>query len=156
MEMLLSNRPIVQSLPDSYVLPPDRRPGIVNVPIGNDIPVIGFQTIAHPDDRVEIVQQILKACQEFGLFQVINHGVSGTLMDEAMSVLNEFFCTTPAEYEARFVTDACDKSCILFTSDLKNIDNEDGVHYWRDCFIHHCNPLEEHIKNWPENPTRYQ
>ncbi|GMP25597.1 hypothetical protein CsSME_00002391 [Camellia sinensis var. sinensis] len=70
MEVLLSNRPIVQSLPDSYVLPPDRRPGMVNVPIGKDIPVIDFQTIADPDDRIEVVQQILKACQEFGLFQV--------------------------------------------------------------------------------------
>ncbi|GMP41015.1 hypothetical protein CsSME_00011266 [Camellia sinensis var. sinensis] len=68
MVVLLSNRPIGQSLPNSYVLPPDRRPGIVNVPIGKDIPVIDFQSIVDPDDRVEIVQQILKACQEFGLF----------------------------------------------------------------------------------------
>ncbi|GMP25596.1 hypothetical protein CsSME_00002391 [Camellia sinensis var. sinensis] len=117
MEVLLSNRPIVQSLPDSYVLPPDRRPGMVNVPIGKDIPVIDFQTIADPDDRIEVVQQILKACQEFGLFQVINHGVSRTLVDEAMNVLNEFFCTTPTEYKAQFVKDARDKSCVLFTSD---------------------------------------
>ncbi|CAL5364974.1 unnamed protein product [Camellia sinensis] len=156
MEVFLSTRSDLESVPDCYVLPPDKRPKQHDAPVGQAIPVIDIQNIVDPDDRAEIVQQIVKACQEFGLFQVVNHGVPGKLMDDAMSVLIDFFTKTPAEYKAQFITDARDKSCVLYTSNLIYDDHEEGIRYWRDCFIHHCYPLEDHIKNWPEDPPKYQ
>lgn len=54
----------VQSVPKDYVMPPERRPGDF-IAVCKEIPVINLQ-----NDRSEVVQQILKACQEFGLFQV--------------------------------------------------------------------------------------
>ncbi|KAI8032959.1 Hyoscyamine 6-dioxygenase [Camellia lanceoleosa] len=69
-KVFLSTRSDVQSLPDCYVLPPDKRPKQHDAPVGQAIPVIDIQNIVDPDDRAEIVQQIVKACQEFGLFQV--------------------------------------------------------------------------------------
>ncbi|KAK0607052.1 hypothetical protein LWI29_008463 [Acer saccharum] len=58
----------VQSLPKNYVLPPERRLGEVRFSPGksNNIPVLDLE--GH--DRNEIIQQITKASQEFGFFQV--------------------------------------------------------------------------------------
>lgn len=68
MEVLISNWKNVQSVPESYVFPPHRRPGNHVVPISRDIPIIDLQK--SPDNRAETIQQILKASQEFGIFQV--------------------------------------------------------------------------------------
>ena len=53
----------LQSLPESYVLPEDKRPG-KPIPISNDIPVIDLGDA----NRAAVVQKIMKAVQEFGVF----------------------------------------------------------------------------------------
>ena len=66
----MSNWSSVQSIPENYVLPPHKRTGKVAAnSMGKDIPVIDFdKTDGHYRD--ETIRQILKACQEIGLFQV--------------------------------------------------------------------------------------
>ncbi|KAK2989501.1 hypothetical protein RJ640_019600 [Escallonia rubra] len=152
MDVLISNWSNVQSLPKSYVFPSGRRPGNQIVPLCKDIPVVDLGK-AEGVDRSETVQKILKASQQFGFFQVINHGVPESVADNAMNVFKEFF-GMPAEYKATFYSNDPNKSCRLYTSTL-NYDKEE-VHYWRDNFTHHCHPLEDNIQDWPENPTTYR
>lgn len=64
----MSNWKNVESVPKSFVFPPDRRPGNNPVPISKDIPVIDLGNISNHE--VETIQQILQASQEFGIFQV--------------------------------------------------------------------------------------
>lgn len=54
----------VQSLPEAYVFPPDKRPGELAAPEFNN-PIIDF---SKPVD--ETIPKILRAGQEFGFFQV--------------------------------------------------------------------------------------
>ena len=71
MEKLVSSWYNVQPLPDNYILPPDARPGKLDVPLCTNIPVIdmgGAEAEAH--DRASIIQQMLNASEEFGFFQV--------------------------------------------------------------------------------------
>ncbi|KAK3014702.1 hypothetical protein RJ639_009632 [Escallonia herrerae] len=151
MDVLISNWSNVLSLPKSYVFPSGRRPGNQIVPLCKDIPVVDLGK-AEGVDRSETVQKILKASQQFGFFQVINHGVPESVADDAMNVFKDFF-GMPAEYKATFYSNDPNKSCRLYTSTL-NYDKEE-VHYWRDNFTHHCHPLEINIQDWPENPTTY-
>ncbi|CAK9140632.1 unnamed protein product [Ilex paraguariensis] len=153
MEVLISNWSNVQSMPESFVFPPERRPGKNLVPVCNDIPVIDLKPIDEDHDPAETIQQILKASQEFGFFQVINHGVSEVLMDDTMSVFKEFF-GLPAEYKASFYSNDINRSCRLYTSTL-NYDKEE-FHYWRDNFTHRCHPVDDYIQFWPEKPSRYR
>lgn len=68
MEKLVSMWYKNQSLPEDYVFPPETRPGKSIVPLRN-VPVIDLsQAVGH--NRTDIVQQILKASNEFGFFQV--------------------------------------------------------------------------------------
>ena len=71
MHKLLSNRctTLHSTVPESYILPPERRPSAV--PPCKTIPVIDLRGLNC--DRTNLVQQIIKASQEYGFFQVINH-----------------------------------------------------------------------------------
>lgn len=61
----------VQSVPANYVFPKDKRPGgDIEVPVCKDLPVIDLSQLDGIDHRVKIVQQIMKANRDFGMFQV--------------------------------------------------------------------------------------
>ncbi|KAJ9543380.1 hypothetical protein OSB04_023087 [Centaurea solstitialis] len=152
MQVLISNWSNVQSLPERYVFPPDRRPGTHEIPASNEIPIIDLEKI-DGSERANIIRQIITASQDFGLFQVINHGVSRDLTDQTMAVFRAFFAA-PAEFKARFYSNDLNSSFRLYTSTL-NYENEE-VHYWRDNLTMRCHPIEDHIEHWPENPLNYR
>lgn len=60
----------IVTLPENYVMPPDKRPS-EHVSIGNNIPVIDLsKASSNTINHAVLVQEILKASQEVGLFQV--------------------------------------------------------------------------------------
>ena len=65
----MTNWTAVQSMPANYVFPPEKRPGKQTFPNWNDISIIDLQKFDGLE-RHEIIQQIMKACQDFGIFQV--------------------------------------------------------------------------------------
>jgi hypothetical protein len=69
MEKLLSSRSNLQSLSEKYIFPEKIRPGKVAIALCESIPVIDLGDIAG-QNRANIAQEILKASQEFGFFQV--------------------------------------------------------------------------------------
>jgi len=69
MEKLISNWSNVQSVPEYYIFPLETRPGEdLKIPV-NNIPIIDLNE-AQNGDRDHTIQQIIKAAQEFGFFQV--------------------------------------------------------------------------------------
>jgi len=69
MEKLISNWSNVQSVPEDYIFPLETRPREdLKIPV-NNIPIIDLNE-AQNGDRDHITQQIIKAAQEFGFFQV--------------------------------------------------------------------------------------
>ncbi|MBA0709892.1 hypothetical protein Golax_024910 [Gossypium laxum] len=152
MEKLVSSWFSNKTLPQSYIFPPEARPGNHVIPRCNTIPVVDLsKALAH--DRIVIVQQILKASRDFGFFQVINHGVSENLVNDTMNVFKEFF-ELPAEDKAGIYSEDLKRPCRLYTSSPNF--NREKVHLWRDSLRHPCHPLKECIKIWPQKPTRYR
>ncbi|KAH7864745.1 hypothetical protein Vadar_033351 [Vaccinium darrowii] len=96
---------------------------------------------------------MMEASQDFGIFQVINHGISEELMDDTMMLFKEFF-DMPAEDKAVYFSEDKTKGFRLFTGKYSPQENE--VHYWRDVLRHRCQPLEEKIQSWPEKPAQYR
>ncbi|KAK8346859.1 hypothetical protein V6Z11_A07G246400 [Gossypium hirsutum] len=127
MNKLVSSWSKNKPLPESYKFPPETRPGNLIVPTCKTIPVIDLRN-AEGRNRTDIVQQILKPSQEYGFFQVVNHGISENLMNESMDVFKELF----------------------------EMPDEDKVHQWRDNLRHPCHPLQDCIKHWPQKPIRYR
>lgn len=151
MEKLISSKSRLQFVPESYILPPDSRPGRIEFPLCETIPVVDLRAELG-FDRAQLAKQIIQASQEFGSFQLINHGVSKKLMNDVLDVASEFF-ELPAEDRACFYSDDPNRSCRLRTS--INYDREE-VHYWRDNLRHPCHPPEECMQLWPEKPAYYR
>ncbi|KAG2384155.1 Hyoscyamine 6-dioxygenase [Vigna angularis] len=111
-EMLLSSWYDVHStVPPSYVQLPENRPGKVVSSLHEPIPVIDLGE----RDRAHLTQQILKASQEYGSFQVINHGVSHHLMDETLNIFKEFHAMPPKEKINQCSKDP-NGNCKIYTS----------------------------------------
>lgn len=106
--------------------------------------------ISYSDYRV--ITTLIFCCR-VELRQVINHGVSENLMDDAMNLFEEFF-NLPAEAKASVFPEDPSGSCKLYTSSF-NYANEE-THFWRDSLRHPCYPFEEFMQFLPEKPTRYR
>ncbi|XAR61116.1 Flavanone 3-dioxygenase [Bertholletia excelsa] len=152
MEKLSSSWCKVETVPESYVLPPEIRPGKLVFPMCNSIPVIDLAGLGF--DRNEVIQHILKASQEYGFFQLANYGVSEEQMQDVLKVAKEFF-DLPAEDKAGFYSDVGKSidECRLTHSLTYGTEQ---IHYWRDYFRHPCHPLEKYLELWPQNPSRYR
>ncbi|KAK6164468.1 hypothetical protein DH2020_001332 [Rehmannia glutinosa] len=82
----------VQTVPESHTFSIEDRPGKKQIPLCRTIPIIDLAN----SERMEIVQEIIKASQEYGFFQVTNHGVPEDVINGAVKVLEELF-TMPVD-----------------------------------------------------------
>ncbi|KAK8717968.1 hypothetical protein V6N13_045218 [Hibiscus sabdariffa] len=140
-----------KTLPESYIFPPETRPGDLIVPACKTIPVIDLGK-AEGQNRADIVRQILTACEEYRFLQVVNHGIPEEVMKASMDVLKEVFEMT-AEDKAMLYSKDPKRSCRLLTGGARYA--REKVHHWRDNLRHPCHPLQDCIKHWPEKQIRY-
>ncbi|PKA47628.1 2'-deoxymugineic-acid 2'-dioxygenase [Apostasia shenzhenica] len=144
MEKILHRGFRYETVPANYVFPPEARQK--KLENNKSIPVIDMA--ADGCDLEEIAKQIFEAGKEFGIFQVVNHGVPHELMMGMMSVMKEFF-ELPAEERAALCSDDLYKPVRVFTSTGVH----DVVGFWRDCLRMAIYPVEEFKQYWPEKPT---
>lgn len=142
----------VKSLPANYIMPPELR--TTNFSVSKDIPVLDLEQEAG-HGRSTLIQKIIKAGEEFGAFQVINHGVSDDLMHETMRLYEEFF-SMPVDDHKSLLSDDFSKSVRFYTSGYSYANEE--LHLWKDSLKHPAcaHPLDEVIQGWPDKPERYR
>ena len=81
--------------------------------------------------------------------QVINHGISQSVMDGAIEAASDFF-KLPSETKEEFASD-----------DLRqpvryNSSTNDGISMSRSFLKHYANPLSEWLQYWPQKPPAYR
>ncbi|KNA05354.1 hypothetical protein SOVF_191130 [Spinacia oleracea] len=109
-----------KTVPENYVFPTGQRPAEHLYPKSKiSVPLIDLGKANGPD-RSEVVRQIMDASQNLGAFQVINHGVSIELMDNARDMFKEFF-NLPAEEKAKYCSWDTKQKFILYTSKKSSI-----------------------------------
>ncbi|XP_034681766.1 protein DMR6-LIKE OXYGENASE 2-like [Vitis riparia] len=94
----LSESSALTSIPSSYTFTTDPNQHIASDP-QDSIPVIDFSllTSGNPDQRSKAIQDLHRACEEWGFFMVINHGVAESLMKGMIEACRGFFDLTEEE-----------------------------------------------------------
>ncbi|VAH67336.1 unnamed protein product [Triticum turgidum subsp. durum] len=152
---LLSDCPVHTSVPDKYVLPPEKRPLLLNDEPSSDvaIPVIDLHRAADDRQRHLIVAEIIKACKEFGIFQVVNHGVAEDVVQGFREAAAGFF-GMPAEEKLPYRSDDLSKHFRVSSSTPYD---RNGDRYWLDYLKINCHPVtDEHVREWPEKPASFR
>lgn len=141
----------LQNIPDGYIRPPSERPRLKEVVLSDSIPLVDLEDL-NESARHMVIHKIRHACQQHGIFQIVNHGVHEKVIQNMLDVAREFF-TMPAENRALLYSE--DPSRVVRLSTSFNIQKE-NVFNWRDYLRHHCHPLEDYIDSWPAKPAAYR
>ncbi|KAK7275454.1 hypothetical protein RIF29_16571 [Crotalaria pallida] len=143
----------VNHVPSNFIRPLSDRPNLQNLHSlsASSIPIIDLHGLDGPN-RSQIIQELAHACQTYGFFQVINHGVPEDVVGNMVNVSKEFFNLPESERLKNYSEDPT-KTTRLSTS--FNVKNE-KVSNWRDFLRLHCHPLEDYIKEWPINPPSFR
>eukprot|EP01018_Ginkgo_biloba_P004050 Gb_26903 [translate_table: standard] len=79
----------IQSVPPSFVRPLNQRHNASEVCTTEHIPVVDLEGVQGAR-RSQIVRQISQACQTWGFFQVVNHGVPTSLLEEMKNAVHRY------------------------------------------------------------------
>lgn len=109
-----------KTLRPSFVRDEDERPKVAYNQFSCDVPVISLDGIDDKESgrRGEICQQIVAACEDWGLFQVVEHGIDAALVAEMNRMAREFF-TLPSEEKLRFDMTGGKKGGFIVSSHLQ-------------------------------------
>ncbi|GLJ28694.1 hypothetical protein SUGI_0565450 [Cryptomeria japonica] len=119
------------------------------------VPVIDMGNL-DAKDRESIKDQIAKACEEYGFFQLINHGIPHRLLEQVKHVCSVNY---KEEREEKFMNESVplkmlenaleEEAADSNSRELKKMDNVD----WEDCFVIQYNQEEF---AWPSQPSDFK
>ncbi|XP_050204214.1 protein SRG1-like [Mercurialis annua] len=137
--------------------PPTRYCYRDGVGVGSDIPVmeigvIDVALLASPSTAKLQLQNLRSALSSFGCFMAINHGMSGSFLEEVRSVIKQFF-SLPMEEKLKYGKEG--ESINGYGNDT--ILSEDQILDWNNRLILVLNPEHQrNLKFWPQNPHKFR
>ncbi|XP_058772284.1 protein DMR6-LIKE OXYGENASE 1-like [Vicia villosa] len=152
----LANESSPLSLTPKFILPQSKRPNLSEVQSLDLIPIIDL-SYSHGNNHssLEVVHKISKACEEFGFFQIVNHGVPEQVCHKMMKAITDFFELPSEERESLYSTDHT-KSVRLLNYYLK-VEGGEKVKCWSESFNHPWYPIDDTISLLPEQiKTQYR
>ncbi|MED6208010.1 Envelope glycoprotein gp160, variant 2 [Stylosanthes scabra] len=141
-----------KTLESSFVRDEDERPKIAYNQFSDEIPVISLAGINDADGRrAEICKQIVEACEDWGIFQVVDHGVDTKLISEMTRLAKEFFALPPEE-KLRFDMSGGKKGGFIVSSHLQG----EAVQDWREIMTYFSYPIRNRdYSRWPDKPKEW-
>lgn len=107
------------TLHPKFIRDEDERPKVAYNQFSDEIPVISLAGInENGDKRTELCQKIEAACEEWGIFQVVDHGIDLKLVNKMTSLAREFFAL-PAEEKLRLDMSGGKKGGFIVSSHLQ-------------------------------------
>ncbi|CAI9756312.1 unnamed protein product [Fraxinus pennsylvanica] len=101
-----------------------------------------------------LVKKIAQACEEYGFFQIINHGVPSELCQKMIDSVIDFFSLPPEERAVLFTDD---KTIPLRVSNYYlKAQGKDKVTMWSETLAHPWHPVDDLFDLLPQNPPHYR
>ncbi|XP_038876608.1 naringenin,2-oxoglutarate 3-dioxygenase [Benincasa hispida] len=140
----LADQPI---LPPDFVRHHDDRPRVPYNHFSDEIPIISLAGI-DGDRRAEICRTIVEACEDWGIFQVVDHGVDSEIVSDMTRLARDFFARPPEE-KLRFDMSGGKKGGFIVSSHLKGEVFKD----WREIVTYFTYPIKNRDYSlWPDKP----
>lgn len=138
-----------KTLNAKFVRDEDERPKVAYNTFSDAIPVISLSGLDEVDGRrAEICQKIVEACEDWGVFQVVDHGVDAGLISDMTRLAREFFASPPEE-KLRFDMSGGKKGGFIVSSHLQG----EAVQDWREIVTYFSYPLRNRdYSRWPDKP----
>lgn len=147
----------IEHVPRKYVLPVSERPNAINLnpnpnPNPNlDLPLIDFAQLLGPN-RSQVLKSLAYACQNYGFFQVVNHGIPEEILSSMVNASKRFFEMPLSEREKYMSADT--NSPVRYGTSFNQ--TNDGVFCWRDFLKLMCHPLPHVLSHWPSSPLDFR
>lgn len=141
----------ITRVPNKYILPLDNRPEKGRKATAQQmlkLPVIDLAKLRSPECRLEVLETLAKACENYGFFQVVNHGIDSELVSRMTSVGKRFF-ELPYEERVKYMTSDVRTPVRCGTSVNQVVDS---IFYWRDFLKLTCHPFDSVLPYWPSSP----
>lgn len=121
MRKTLTEQAQEESLHLKFIRDEDERPKVAYNDFSDDVPVISLVGIDESGDRrEEVCRKIVAACEDWGIFQVIDHGIDVKLITEMTHLAREFF-DLPPEEKLRYDMSGGKKGGFIVSSHLQVI-----------------------------------
>ncbi|XP_028789377.1 protein DMR6-LIKE OXYGENASE 2-like isoform X2 [Neltuma alba] len=142
-------------VPKKYILPASERPSSTNTGDPNvtnrqnlQLPIIDFADLLGPK-RSQVLNSLAEACQLYGFFQLVNHGIQEDVTRKMIEVSGRFF-NLAFEERAKYMTPDIRAPVRYGTSFSQT---RDTVFCWRDFLKLQCHPLPDFLPHWPASPV---
>nr|WGJ63359.1 flavonol synthase FLS1 [Hypericum monogynum] len=137
------------TIPDAFIRLECEQPAITTVPgVNLEVPVID---LSDPDEE-KTRRAIVEASEQWGMFQLVNHGIPDEVISELQRVGKEFFGLSQEEKETYGKLPGSVEG--YGTLLQKEVEGKKG---WVDHLFHKIWPSEViNYRFWPKNPPSYR
>lgn len=150
----------IQSIPKEYVRPKEELSSIGDVfeeekKEGPQVPTIDLTEIDSADElvRAKCLEKLKKAAEEWGVMNLVNHGIPSDLLNRLKKAGQTFFAL-PIEEKEKYANDQVAGMIQGYGSKLAN--NASGQLEWEDYFFHLIFPEDKRdLSIWPKTPADY-
>ncbi|KZV33040.1 flavonol synthase [Dorcoceras hygrometricum] len=138
------------TIPPEFIRSENEQPAVTTLHgVSLQVPVIDL----HSNDEENLVKLVAEASKEWGIFQVVKHGIPDEVIAKLQSVGREFF-ELPNE-EKELVAKTSESGIEGYGTSLqKEVEGKKG---WVDHLFHKIWPPREiNYRFWPKNPPEYR
>ncbi|KAK4260501.1 hypothetical protein QN277_003603 [Acacia crassicarpa] len=151
----------IKSIPKEYVRPEEELINMGDVfeqekkKEGPEVPTVDLKEMESDDEEVRrsCRERLKKAAEEWGVMQLVNHGIPIELIN-AVKESGEAFFALPFEEKEKYANDQSSGNVQGYGSKLAN--NASGQLEWQDYLFHLIFPEDKcDLSIWPKTPSRY-
>ena len=156
----------LQEIPSDFIVPEEERcnlkggSSLLTMESALELPLIDMdeaaetQLAAEGDCHGKIVQQIRTACEEWGFFQVKNHGIPLSVIKEMQQVVHEFL-ELPVEEKNKAMSNSLEPRTQGYST--RQALNEGALSMWSDRLHYQMFPMStRNYDLWPKNPSCFR
>ncbi|XP_021774595.1 protein DMR6-LIKE OXYGENASE 1-like [Chenopodium quinoa] len=141
----------IKKVPNKYIFPIPDRPNMrkeshiqeTNI----KLPVIDFAELQGPN-RSQVLKSLTNACEQYGFFQVVNHGIPTDSISSMTDVCKRFF-ELPFDERLKYMSTDM-KAPVRYGTSYNQ--NKDINYCWRDFLKLVCHPIPDVLSLWPSSP----